>query len=239
MDEYNDMENDAPGASGATTETVERQEHEALRQTLQIARQLELETEIIQSANLGVLKATSGNATKSLKMRQETRVTTRAGKSAEAAIKQIRNSSWKGEDARVETDCHAGSCTWVAAYKADTRGGNSVAKTKLQGGVRKNEKQTSASWIAIGNSWKGDNIVEDSERSIEPEPNQRHLGRKKKSNGTPKYKTKRRRNTKRQKKLRRGIYRPECNGSARKRMDRSGDQKQEKWVSSCCKLILA
>ncbi len=83
------MENDAPDAFCATTEIVEGQEHEALRQTLQIARQLEVETEINQSANLGVLKATSGNATKRLKIRQETRVTTRAGKSAEAAIKQI------------------------------------------------------------------------------------------------------------------------------------------------------
>ena len=72
-----------------TAATAGGQEHEALHQNRQITRQLELEAEKNQSVNPGVLKATSGNAAKRLKVRQETCATTRAGKSAEAAIKQI------------------------------------------------------------------------------------------------------------------------------------------------------
>ncbi len=78
MEGYIDIENDAASASNAITKTVEGQGYETLRQTLQITRQLELETERIQSANLGVFKATSENATKRLKMRKETGMTARA-----------------------------------------------------------------------------------------------------------------------------------------------------------------
>ena len=89
MEEYEDIENDAFDACDATAATAGEQEHEALHQNRQVARQLELEAERNQSVNLGVLKATSGNAAKRLKVRQETRATTKAEKSAEAAIKQI------------------------------------------------------------------------------------------------------------------------------------------------------
>lgn len=58
-------------------------------QTKQIARQLEIKVEKNQLANPKILKTTSRNVAKQLKMRQKTRVTTRARKTAETAIKQI------------------------------------------------------------------------------------------------------------------------------------------------------
>ena len=88
MEEYEDIENEAPDAcdayATASTATAGDQD-----QTGQIAHQLGIEVERSQLANSRVLKATSGNVAKRLKMRQETHVTTRAGKTAEAAIKQI------------------------------------------------------------------------------------------------------------------------------------------------------
>lgn len=62
--------------------------------------QPELETEEIGLGNHGVLKATSGNAAKRWKMRQETRATTRA-KSAEAAIKQIATQKLQAEKEKM------------------------------------------------------------------------------------------------------------------------------------------
>ena len=100
MEEYEDVENDASGASGATA--TAGHEHDVLHQALQIARQLELESERNQSANLGVLKATSGNATKRLKMRQETRAATRTTKTAEAAMKQIATQELQVEKGRMQ-----------------------------------------------------------------------------------------------------------------------------------------
>lgn len=94
MEGYEDVENDAPDACDATAVTAEGQEHGAPHHNLQIARQLGLEAERSQLANLGVLKATNGNTAKRLK-RQETRLTTRAGKSAELAIKQIATRNFK------------------------------------------------------------------------------------------------------------------------------------------------
>lgn len=89
VEEYEDMENDAPDASDVTSATVWGHEHEALRQTTQIARQLEVEVEKNQSGNLEALKTTSGNAAKRLEMRQGTCVSTRVTKTGEAAMKQI------------------------------------------------------------------------------------------------------------------------------------------------------
>lgn len=65
----------------------------------------------------GVLRATSGNATKRLKMGQETRVTTRAGKSAEAAIERC----WKMP---LELCCCVGDnyLDGAAAYAVILRG---------------------------------------------------------------------------------------------------------------------
>ena len=87
MEEY--VENEAHDACDASAATAEEQDHGAQHQDLQIARQLGLEAERNQLANLGVLKATNGNVAKRLKLRQETRGTNRAGRTAEAAIKQI------------------------------------------------------------------------------------------------------------------------------------------------------
>lgn len=102
MEEYEDIENDAFDACDATAATAGGQEHEALHQNRQIARQLELEAERNQSVISGVLKANSGNAAKRLKVRQEARATTRAGKSAEAAIKQIAAQKLQVERGRMQ-----------------------------------------------------------------------------------------------------------------------------------------
>lgn len=91
----------APNAT-ATTTIAEGHEYEALSQTGQIVRQLGTETERSQSVNLGVLKATSGNAAKWLRMRQEARVTAKAGKPAEAAIKQIATQELQAEKERMQ-----------------------------------------------------------------------------------------------------------------------------------------
>lgn len=48
-----------------------------------------------------MLKATSGNAAKRLRERQETRVT-RAGKTAEAAVKEIATQELQTEKSRME-----------------------------------------------------------------------------------------------------------------------------------------
>ena len=71
-------------------------------QTGQIAHQLGIEVERSQLANSRVLKATSGNVAKRLKMRQETHVTTRAGKTAEEAIKQIAAQELQTDKGRMQ-----------------------------------------------------------------------------------------------------------------------------------------
>ena len=69
---------------------------------MDIARQLEAELERNQSPNVGVLKITSGNVTKRLKARQDTRVATRATKNAEATIKQIAAQELQAEKVRMQ-----------------------------------------------------------------------------------------------------------------------------------------
>lgn len=93
-----------PGRGERRVRRVRRagHDHDVLCQTLQIARQLELESEGNQSANLGTLKATSGNTTKRLKMRQETRVATRATETTEAAMKQIATQELQFEKGRMQ-----------------------------------------------------------------------------------------------------------------------------------------
>ena len=102
MEEYEDIENDAPDAYDAYNATASTAAAGGQDQTGQIARQLGIEVERSQSANPGVLKTTSGNVAKRLKMRQETRVTTRAGKTAEAAIKQIAAQELQAEKGRMQ-----------------------------------------------------------------------------------------------------------------------------------------
>ena len=93
MEEYEGIENDS-----STTTAVEQEG--TLHQALQ--HQLGGEAERNQLANIGVLKATSGNATKRLKIRQDTRVATRASKNAEAAIKQIATQELQPEKGRMQ-----------------------------------------------------------------------------------------------------------------------------------------
>ena len=102
MEEYEDIwcdafdAFDAPVAPDATTTSGE-QENGLNRQMI---RQLWRGMEGKLVGNSEVLKATSGNAAKRLKMRQETRATTRAGKAAEA--KQLANKELQTEKARME-----------------------------------------------------------------------------------------------------------------------------------------
>ena len=109
MEEYSDIEIDAsdacvtPRAPDATPATMRGPEHEAMYQAQQV-RQPGAEIEKNQSGKLGVLRPTSGNraARFKLKAKQESRVTTRAGKSAEAVIKQFASQELQGEKEKME-----------------------------------------------------------------------------------------------------------------------------------------
>lgn len=92
MEEYEEMENgapnalDAPDVFAATTTTPQGEDYEELSQSRQMVPWMGAESEINGMGIRGILKATSGNATKKLK----TRAITRAGKSAQSIImKQI------------------------------------------------------------------------------------------------------------------------------------------------------
>lgn len=66
MEENEEMENDAPDVYDALDATAtaieESNETEALRQSMGIVRQLEVELERNRSPNVGVLKASSGTS---------------------------------------------------------------------------------------------------------------------------------------------------------------------------------
>ena len=110
MEVYNEVENDAGDAYpyDATAGTAGH-EHEEPGYNMQMVCHIEEEEnadrdELIE---LGVFKPTSGNATKRLRTRQETRgttrtTTTRAGKSAEAVIKQFASQELRGEKEKME-----------------------------------------------------------------------------------------------------------------------------------------
>lgn len=106
MEENEEMENDAPDVYDALDATAtaieESNETEALRQSMGIVRQLEVELERNRSPNVGVLKASSGNVPKRLKGRQETRVATWSSKNAEATIKQIAIQELQAEKLRIQ-----------------------------------------------------------------------------------------------------------------------------------------
>ena len=104
MEEYEDIECDAPNASDTpdapdVTTTMGEQENDLDRWMIRQAER-GMEGKLVE--NSGVLKVTSGNAAKRLKSRQETRATTRAGKTAEAAVKQLANQELQIEKARME-----------------------------------------------------------------------------------------------------------------------------------------
>ncbi len=94
MEGYNKVENDAGDAypyNDATAGTAKGREHEEPHYNMQMVRRIEEEEDADRSdlINMGVFKPTSGNATKRLRMRQETRGTTKTTKTAEATLKQI------------------------------------------------------------------------------------------------------------------------------------------------------
>ena len=101
MEEYSDIENDTFDACDATSAIVKGQEHEAQHQALQ-GRQLGAGDERNQSLKPGILRAASGNGAKQFKTRQESHVTTRAGKSAEAVIKQVASQELQGENEKMQ-----------------------------------------------------------------------------------------------------------------------------------------
>lgn len=84
MEEYEDFKGDAFDAPDATTNAGEQENG----QNRQMIRQPEFGFEGKLGGNSGVLKATSGNGAKR-------RATTRAGKTAEAAVKQLAQKSFK------------------------------------------------------------------------------------------------------------------------------------------------
>ena len=55
-----------------------------------------------QLIDMGVFKPTSGNATKRLRMRQETRGTTSTDKTAEATLKQIATQEFQAEKGKMQ-----------------------------------------------------------------------------------------------------------------------------------------
>ena len=92
----------ASDATNVTNATTGRQKQEARRQNLQIMSQSELETKENDLGNPRILKAASKNAAKRWEMRQKTRATTGAEKSAGAAIKQIATQKFQAEKERMQ-----------------------------------------------------------------------------------------------------------------------------------------
>lgn len=81
----------------------DKSNRQAQHQAMQIACGLGVELEKNQPAKVEVLQATSWNAVKWLKNRQETRMTTtRAGRTVEAAIKQIASQELQVEKGRIK-----------------------------------------------------------------------------------------------------------------------------------------
>lgn len=76
MEEYEDIENDAP--DGFDASAAAGHEHDAVHQNLQIAHQLEVEAERSQLASARTLKATSGNAAKRLKIQETVKLPAQA-----------------------------------------------------------------------------------------------------------------------------------------------------------------
>ncbi len=71
---------------------------------LQMVRHVEIEEKADrnQLIDMGVFKPTSGNATKRLRVRQETREATKNGKSAEATLEQIASQEFRAEKGKMQ-----------------------------------------------------------------------------------------------------------------------------------------
>ena len=107
MEEYENIEGDVYNAFDTsdtpdTATTSGGQENEVTSQNRRMICQLDVGLEGKLVGNLGVLKATSGNVAKQLKMRQETRSITRVRKTAKAAVKQLATKELQVEKARME-----------------------------------------------------------------------------------------------------------------------------------------
>ena len=109
MEVYNEVENDAGDAYPHDATATAGHEHEEPNYSMQMVRHIEEEKDADRGdlVDMGVLKPTSGNATKRLRTRQEMRgttrtITTRAGKSAEAVIKQLASQELQGEKEKME-----------------------------------------------------------------------------------------------------------------------------------------
>ena len=93
MEVYTEVENDACDAypHDATAAGTAGYEHEEPGYNMQMVRHIEEEEDADRSdlINMGVFKPTSGNATKRLRVRQETRGMTRTSQTAKATLKQI------------------------------------------------------------------------------------------------------------------------------------------------------
>ena len=105
MEGYNEVENDACDAyNDATAGAAKGREHEERRHNMQMVRHVEEEEDADrgQLIDWGVFKPTSGNATKRLRMRQETRGTTSTDKTAEATLKQIATQEFQAEKGKMQ-----------------------------------------------------------------------------------------------------------------------------------------
>lgn len=104
MEEYKDMENDAFNASGApdTTTVTKGQEFEAANKKKQRGHYLPIVVERNRFGNAVVPRAANGNVAKRAKIR-ETQVTTRTGKTVEAAAKQMATQELQTVKARMKS----------------------------------------------------------------------------------------------------------------------------------------
>lgn len=88
------MEYDA----SATTASPRGQEHEVSSQSGEVVQWIEVESERNEVESLGILRTTSGNATKRIKLR----VTAKAGKSTQAAIKQFATQELQAKKGKMQ-----------------------------------------------------------------------------------------------------------------------------------------
>ena len=106
MEVYNEVDNDAGDAypHDAIAAGIAEYEHEEPGYNMQMVCHIEEEEDADRSdlIDMGVFKLTSRNATKRLRVRQETRERTRTAKTAEAALKQIASQEFQAEKGKMQ-----------------------------------------------------------------------------------------------------------------------------------------
>ena len=106
MKVYTKVENDAGDAYSdeATAAGTAGYKYEEPGYNMQIVRHIKKEEDVDRSdlINMGVFKPTSGNATKRLRVRQETRGRTRITQTAEATLKQIASQEFQAEKGKMQ-----------------------------------------------------------------------------------------------------------------------------------------